>query len=65
MNMFKTTLRFLSVAIAVAMSLQSCKSEYEALLNGNDVDAKYAPRLTISTTVSTPRLRSFSSRCLS
>lgn len=42
MNMFKTTLRFLSVAIAVAMSLQSCKSEYEALLNGNDVDAKYA-----------------------
>lgn len=63
MNMFKTTLRFLSVAIAVAMSLQSCKSEYEALLNGNDVDAKYAAAFDYFNNA--PRLRSFSSRCLS
>ena len=40
--MIKTTLRFLAVTLVAAMSLQSCKSEYEALLNGNDVDAKYA-----------------------
>lgn len=38
----KTVLRFVAVALAGALSLQSCKSEYEALLNGNDVDAKYA-----------------------
>ncbi len=42
MNMLKTTLRFLAVVLPVVLSLQSCKSEYEALLNGNDVDAKYA-----------------------
>ncbi len=41
-DMLKTTLRLTVVAVAAAMSLQSCKSEYEALLNGNDVDAKYA-----------------------
>lgn len=40
--MIKTTLRFLAVTLIATMSLQSCKSEYEALLNGNDVDAKYA-----------------------
>lgn len=42
MNMLKTTLRFLAVVLPAVLSLQSCKSEYEALLNGNDVDAKYA-----------------------
>ena len=30
------------MTLVATMSLQSCKSEYEALLNGNDVDAKYA-----------------------
>lgn len=40
--MIKTTLKFLAVTLVAAMPLQSCKSEYEALLNGNDVDAKYA-----------------------
>ena len=40
--MIKTTLRFLAVTLVATMSLQSCKSEYEALLNGNDVDAKYS-----------------------
>lgn len=37
----KTTLRLIFAALAVAVMSQSCKSEYEALLNGNDVDAKY------------------------
>ena len=41
-DMLKTTLRFVSVALVTALFFQSCKSEYEALLNGNDVDAKYA-----------------------
>ena len=40
--MIKTTLKFLAVTLVTIVSLQSCKSEYEALLNGNDVDAKYA-----------------------
>lgn len=40
--MLKTTLRFVAVVFAAVLSLQSCKSQYEALLNGNDVDAKYA-----------------------
>lgn len=40
--MLKTTLKFAFAVFAVVFSLQSCKSEYEALLNGNDVDAKYA-----------------------
>ena len=40
--MMKTTLRLLSAALVAAVMFQSCKSEYEALLNGNDVDAKYA-----------------------
>ncbi len=40
--MIKTTLKFLAVTLVAALPLQSCKSEYEALLNGNDVDAKYA-----------------------
>ncbi len=38
----KTFLRYVAAAVAGVLSLQSCKSEYEALLNGNDVDAKYA-----------------------
>lgn len=41
MNMLKTILKFVSAAILPAALLVSCKSEYEALLNGNDVDAKY------------------------
>lgn len=41
-DMLKTTLRLVSVALVAALFFQSCKSEYEALLNGNDVDAKYA-----------------------
>ncbi len=40
--MIKTTVKFLAVTLVAALPLQSCKSEYEALLNGNDVDAKYA-----------------------
>ncbi len=40
--MLKNTLRFVAVALVAAAALSSCKSEYEALLNGNDVDAKYA-----------------------
>jgi len=42
MNMLKSTLKIALAAFVASLSLQSCKSEYEALLNGNDVDAKYA-----------------------
>lgn len=42
MNMLKTTLKLACVVLPMVLSIQSCKSEYEALLNGNDVDAKYA-----------------------
>ena len=41
-NMLKTNLKLVSVAFLAVLSFQSCKSEYEALLNGSDVDAKYA-----------------------
>jgi len=41
MNMLKKTLNLVALAVLSAVSLLSCKSEYEALLNGNDVDAKY------------------------
>lgn len=40
--MMKYTIRLFAVLAAAALMLQSCKSEYEALLNGNDVDAKYS-----------------------
>ena len=40
--MLKTNLKLVSVAFLAVLSFQSCKSEYEALLNGSDVDAKYA-----------------------
>jgi len=39
--MLKKTLNLVALAVLSAVSLLSCKSEYEALLNGNDVDAKY------------------------
>jgi len=42
MNMLKSTYRFLAVAFLAIVSLQSCKSQYELLLNSNDVDEKYA-----------------------
>lgn len=35
-------LRFLLPLVIVAASLAGCKSEYEILLEGNDIDAKYA-----------------------
>ena len=41
MNMLKKSLNLVALAVLSAVSLLSCKSEYEALLNGNDVDAKY------------------------
>lgn len=39
--MFKTFPKFMAAALLAAFSLHSCKSEYEAVLNGNDVDKKY------------------------
>lgn len=42
MFMMKTILRLMSAALVATVLFQSCRSEYEALLNGNDVDAKYA-----------------------
>lgn len=33
--------KFLAAVLMLGSMLSSCKSEYEALLNGNDVDAKY------------------------
>ena len=41
MNMFKSSIKFLAAAMLVALSLNSCKSQYEALINSNDVDEKY------------------------
>ena len=41
MYMSSKTFRFLAAALLIAAALTSCKSEYEALLNSNDVDAKY------------------------
>ena len=42
MKMFKSILKFASVTLLAAISLQSCKSQYDALLSSSDVDAKYA-----------------------
>ena len=41
MDMFKTTFKAAAAVLVMVVSLQSCKSQYETLLNGNDVDAKY------------------------
>ena len=38
----KFSVKVCIMALATALSLSSCKSEYEALLKGDDVDAKYA-----------------------
>jgi len=35
------TLKFICAVVLAALSLQACKSEYEALLNSNDADEKY------------------------
>ncbi|MBQ8061950.1 MAG: outer membrane protein assembly factor BamD [Bacteroidales bacterium] len=40
--MFKSILKFAAVSVLAAMSLQACKSQYDALLSSSDVDAKYA-----------------------
>jgi len=42
MKMFKSILKFASVTLLAAISLQACKSQYDALLSSSDVDAKYA-----------------------
>ena len=42
MDMFKTTLKLFAAGMIAALSLQACKSEYDALLSSSDVDAKYA-----------------------
>lgn len=42
MDMFKTTLKLFAAGLIAALSLQACKSEYDALLSSSDVDAKYA-----------------------
>lgn len=39
--MTKMRFKFLAAVLMFCSMLSSCKSEYEALLNGNDVDAKY------------------------
>lgn len=40
--MIKAATRFLALTMVSAALLSSCKSEYEAVLNSNDVDVKYA-----------------------
>lgn len=40
--MIKAATRFLALTLVSAALLSSCKSEYEAVLNSNDVDVKYA-----------------------
>ncbi|MBR4757045.1 MAG: outer membrane protein assembly factor BamD, partial [Bacteroidales bacterium] len=42
MDILKTILKPAAVILAAALALLSCKSEYEALLNSNDIDSKYA-----------------------
>ncbi len=42
MEMFKTILKIAALGLVAALSLQGCKSEYDALLSSSDVDAKYA-----------------------
>ena len=39
--MFKNTSRLFALVVALGALLPSCKSEYDALLNSNDVDQKY------------------------
>ena len=39
--MSRKVFRILAAALLMAVALTSCKSEYEALLNSNDVDSKY------------------------
>ena len=41
MDMSRKVFRILAAALLMAAALTSCKSEYEALLNSNDVDSKY------------------------
>ena len=42
MDMFKSILKLVAAGMIAALSLQACKSEYDALLSSSDVDAKYA-----------------------
>lgn len=42
MDMLKTFIRSAAIIMAAAISFQGCKSQYDALLNSNDVDSKYA-----------------------
>ena len=41
-NMCKTIIKLVVAGIIAAVSLQACKSEFDALLSSSDVDAKYA-----------------------
>ncbi len=41
MEILKTFLKLAAAFVLAALSIQSCKSEYEAVLNSNDIDAKY------------------------
>lgn len=41
MNMLKRTIYILSTVLLTVLTLPSCKSEYEALLNSNDVERQY------------------------
>ena len=41
-NMCKTIIKLVAAGMIAALSLQACKSEYDALLSSSDVDAKYA-----------------------
>ena len=42
MDMFKTFIKLTAAGLVALLSLQACKSEYDALLSSSDVDAKYA-----------------------
>ena len=42
MDMFKKILKLVAAGMVAALSLQACKSEFDALLSSSDVDAKYA-----------------------
>ena len=42
MDMFKSILKLVAAGMIAALSLQACKSEYDALLSSSDVEAKYA-----------------------
>ena len=41
MDMFKTFIKLTAAGLVALLSLQACKSEYDALLSSSDVDAKY------------------------